>query len=385
MPFQEVTRMHSRKQMIVAIQQGQSVAQAARAAGVSRPTAYHWLRQAQTQGLEHLHEGSRRPYTCPRTIPQSWVEPLLQAKATHPGWGAKKLLAYLAAKGQALPFCTRTAHRLLARHGLTQPRGSAPAAAPTRFVQERPNALWQLDFKSLGKPSLGYWPLSVLDDHSRFALAFEPLPRQDGEAVFGLLWRLFAEYGLPERMLSDNGSCFAGTWTQHGPSRLEVKLWLLGIATTHGRPYHPQTQGKVERFHRTMGEEASSRGLSLRAADVPRARAVYAPLRELYNWVRPHEELEMQVPGAVYAPSLRLRPERLPVHEMPATAIKRKVWPNGCVSWRGQVVRVGKGLAGEWVQVQEAEHEDVEDVFVFAGVPVARWPAPKLPIKLPMR
>lgn len=363
MPFQEIQRMHSRKKMIQAIADGQSIAQAAREAGVSRPTAYTWLKRSHQEGFQSLHEHSRRPQRHPHQTPDEQAAPLLRAKAAHPGWGAKKLLWWLEQQGRPVPFCLRTADRILARAGLTNPRQAAAPAATVRFEQAAPNEMWQMDFKGLGKPSLGYLPLSVLDDHSRYVLAFEPLEHQTSEAVFEQLWRLFGEYGLPRRILSDNGPCFAGagktgagTSSLHsGPSRLEVKLWLLGIDTTHGRPYHPQTQGKVERFHRTIAIEADSRGQSLRAPDVTCARRIYAPLVELYNWSRPHEALAMQTPGMVYSASQRPRPAQMPTHELPESALKRKVCASGKICFGGQLVRVGSGLAGQWVQVEEQE------------------------------
>ena len=357
MPFQEMKKMNLRKKMIEAIENGQSVAEAAREAGVSRVTAYKWLRRAEQQGLDSLSEESRRPLESPRQAPQEAVEELLAAKARHPSFGAKKLCAWLQHQGRPLPFGVRTADRLLARHGLTTPQSPCPPPATTRFVAPQPNALWQCDFKGLGRPALGYLPLSVLDDNSRFALAFEPLPFQTAQAVFGVLWRLFGEVGLPQRLLSDNGPCFASTWAGGGPSQLEVKLWLLGIETTHGRPYHPQTQGKVERFHRTINFEAQSRGQSLRAPDVPSAAALYAPLVQLYNWERPHEELSMQTPGQVYSSSPRVRPATLPTHQVPEGALKRRVCAAGLVSWQGQRVRVGKALVGQWVEVEEHERQ----------------------------
>ena len=129
--------MTSRKKMIQAIENGQSVAQAAREAGVSRVTAYRWLHRAEEQGIEALSEQSRRPLECPTQTPQEAVEELLAAKALHPSFGAKKLCAWLQNQGRALPFCVRTADRLLARNGLTTQRAAAPSPATTRFVAPR--------------------------------------------------------------------------------------------------------------------------------------------------------------------------------------------------------------------------------------------------------
>ena len=304
MPFQEMKKMSLRKKMIEAIENGQSVAEAAREAGCEPG-----------DGLQVV---APRPTTRARRVERREPPPAGVSPPNAPGGrrgvarGPKPCIQALAprrgargsnTRGAPLPFGVRTADRLLARHGLTTPQSASPPPATTRFVAPQPNALWQCDFKGLGRPALGYLPLSVLDDNSRFALAFEPLPFQTAHAVFEVLWRLFGEVGMPQRLLSDNGPCFASTWAGGGPSQLEVKLWLLGIETTHGRPYHPQTQGKVERFHRTINYEAQCRGQSLRAPDVPSAAALYASLVQLYNWERPHEELLMKTPGQVYSSS----------------------------------------------------------------------------------
>jgi hypothetical protein len=209
--------------------------------------------------------------------------------------------------------------------------------------------------------------LSVLDDHSRFCLCFEPVPEQTQAVVWTQLWRLFGEFGLPEAILTDHGSCFSGTWSQC-PSGLEMQLWRLGIRTMQGRPYHPQTQGKVERFHRTVDVELTGRGQALRQPDREQAKAVYVPMIYSYNWRRPHEALEMRVPGAVYVPSPRLRPARLPEHELPEQAIKRKVQVTGEVSYQGQIYRVSKALGGETLEVRDGA---ADYAFYYANVQVS--------------
>jgi transposase InsO family protein len=300
------------------------------------------------------------------------VAQVLAAKAVHCAWGAKKLhdLLWPAEAGVAAPLSVRTVDRILTRHGHTQPQ--APARPPLqRFERETCNELWQMDFKGMGKPRASYFPLSVLDDHSRFCLCFEPLPTQTQAEVWSQLWRLFGEFGLPEAILTDNGSCFSGTWSQR-PSGLEMQLWRLGIRTVQGRPYHPQTQGKVERFHRTVDVELVARGQALRQADQAQARQVYAPVIHSYNWCRPHEALAMRVPGAVYVPSPRLRPTRLPEHELAEQAIKRKVQVTGEVSYQGRMYRVSKALAGATLEVRAGADGEA---FYYANVVVSARPA----------
>ena len=368
MPFREVSKLQQRQQLVYRIRQGWRVSAAAREAGVSRVTAYKWLRRAEQEGLEQLAERSRKPGRSPRATAQELVRSVLGCKAKYPSFGAKKIVARLWPPRQATaPVSVRTVDRLLQRAGLTQP--GAPSSVPCqRFAREASNQLWQMDFKGLGKPKLGYWPLSVLDDHARFCLRFEPVATQTQAAVFAVLWQLFGEFGLPEAILTDNGSCFAGTWGQ-SPSQLEIKLWLLGIRTTQGRPYHPQTQGKVERFHRTIAAELVALGEPLRQPDIDCARQVYPRAVHRYNWERPHEALALQVPGAVYQPSPRPRPAHLPAPQLPLGCPLRKVQPNGEVHYRGRVTRVSTALAGHTLAVQE----DQEGFALrFANVEVGR-------------
>jgi transposase InsO family protein len=385
-PFQEITKMHQTKQLAYRVlQEKVSLTQAAREAGVSRPTAYRWVRQAQEVGLEALAEKSRAPHRRPRATAREVVQQVLNYKEQHPVWGAKKIVANLwpgsvpgraapgrvaeaaeaaaaaavgedvAAAPRPAPVALRTVDRILARAGLVQARPRPPLVAPPwqRFERAQCNELWQMDFKGVGRRGPGYWPLSILDDHSRYCLAFTPVDEQSGERVLEVLWRVFGEVGLPAMILTDNGSCFSGTWGE-GLSWLESQLWLLGIETRQGRAYHPQTQGKVERFHQTVQLELSVAG-GLRQPTAEIARPLYERVVHVYNWERPHEALQMQVPGEVYACSPRLRPARLPGHEIAATALKRKVHPNGDISFQGRVYRISKGLAGQWVELREEE------------------------------
>jgi len=375
MPFQEQSRTQQRQQMVHQIvQEGLSVSAAARHFGVTRATVYHWLNRAQETGPEQaVVARSRRPHRSPRATGAKLVAQVLAAKAADPAWGGKKLHRRLwpADAGVAAPLSVRTVDRILTRHGQTQ--AQALARPPLqRFERALCNELWQMDFKGMGKPRASYFPLTVLDDHSRFCLCFEPVLTQTQAEVWLQLWRLFGEFGLPEAILTDNGSCFSGTWSQC-PSGLEMQLWRLGIRTVQGRPYHPQTQGKVERFHRTVDVELAGRGQGLRQPDREQAKVVYAPVIYSYNWRRPHEALEMRVPGAVYVPSPRLRPARLPEHELAEQAIKRKVQVTGEVSYQGRIYRVSKALAGETLEVR-----DTADgcSFYYAQVPISARTAP---------
>lgn len=338
--------MHLRKQMVLRIREGQlSVSEAAREYDVSRNTVRLWLRRSEGCRLEDLAEVSRRPHRIWRITSFEVETAILEMKAARPTWGAKKILAKL--WPEEAPLSVRTADRILSRHGLA---GQAYKTQPLqRFERSQPNELWQMDFKALGTPSLGYSPFTTLDDMSRFCLGAQPLSNHRVESIFEALWNLFGEYGLPERILSDNESCFADI-SRRGPSSLECKLWLLGIATSHGRPYHPQTQGKLERFHRTMEDELGQR---IRQPDAARAAEVYKRFLHDYNFERPHESLGMKVPAQVYRPSARKRPPEMPKHEMLDGAIARKVDASGKFSFKGQPYNPGMALIGHYVQICE--------------------------------
>jgi transposase InsO family protein len=220
-----------------------------------------------------------------------------------------------------------------------------------RFAREEPNELWQIDFKGLGRTPPSYSPLSILDDATRFCIAFEPLPDHRSTTIFNALWNVFGIFGLPQAILTDNEPCFR-CFDGRSPSWLESRLWLLGIRTLHGRPLHPQTQGKVERFHGTVQREL---GDELRQPTIQAARERFESYVREYNYDRPHEALDMAVPGYVYRFSERLRPSEMPEHQIASGAICRKVDAFGKFTYRCQSYRVSSGLVGEYVVIEENE------------------------------
>ena len=360
MPFLEVTRMHGRQLLAdLVLRQGLSVSEACRRAGVSRVTGHLWVSRAREQGVASLQEKSRRPLRSHSSVPAEAVEALLAFKSERPGWGAKKLRAKL--WPDCAPMSLRTADRELKRHGLTGQRPKA-REAPCRFERGLPNELWQMDFKGVGRRP--YEALSVLDDCSRFCLAFLPLPALDWRTTFEALWDVFGEFGLPDCVLADNGSPFNSVRSL-GPTPLQARLWLLGVRTAHGRPFHPQTQGKVERFHLTAEQEV---GPVLRLAGIAQVAEAMEAFRRDYNWERPHEALGLRPPGPAYAPSERKRPAKLPGHEMPQGALSRKVDGCGTVHYKSQRFQAGHGLAGQHVEIRD--EEDGKAMF-FAGVRIA--------------
>ena len=340
--------MESRLRLVSSVLSGElSLSAACREAGVTRRTGRKWVERARESGIEGLAELSRAPKRSPGRTPPEVESALLALKDRYPEWGARKLVVLLEREGILLP--SRTADAVLRRRGLTVPPPKA-AAPPRRFEREACGALLQMDFKGLPK-SAPYALLSVLDDHGRFCLAFEPVPDKTGASVKAALWEVFGRHGLPDEILTDNGDCWGSV--SKAPTAFEAWLMLLGVRPVHGRPGHPQTQGKVERFHRTAKDEMGER---LVRASIEEARRETAAFVARYNWVRPHDALGGAVPGSRYAPFPRKRPDALPEHRIPAGALSRKVDDAGNLSYRGEGYRIGRGLAGQRVVLREEEY-----------------------------
>jgi len=222
---------------------------------------------------------------------------------------------------------------------------------PRRFERDRPNSLWQVDHKRAihGSWAVRTVPLAVEDDASRYLIALRAQPDGSGATTWDSLWDAFGEFGLPEAILTDNAPLFHG---RSGPSRMEVLLLRLGITPLHGRPYHPQTQGKVERLHGTLERELLRDGHFRSAEEL---QAGFDAFRARYNYERPHEALDLAVPASRYQPSNRRRPKELPEVEYPPGATLRRGNKDGWISWHGLRVEIGVGLRGEQVEVRETE------------------------------
>ncbi|MEW6230372.1 MAG: IS481 family transposase, partial [Bacillota bacterium] len=337
-----------RKQMILSLWGGEmSVSQASRQYGVTRKTVRKWLSRAEEEGIERLSEVSRAPHRIPNRTDEERQTALLMLKDLYPEWGAKKLCEILR-RDYGVDLPVRTADRILSRNGRVVPR---QAKTPLRnFEYEAPNLVNQMDFKGMPK-SLGFSVLTVIDDASRMCVFFAPVKDRTGETVFGALWNVFGEIGMPESYLMDNGDCW-GTSLRRCPTAFEARLWRLGIRTMHSRPAHPQTQGKVERFHRTAKLEM---GASLISYDKNAVHSACQEFKERYNWVRPHEALGGRVPGSVFTFSKRKRPDKEPEAILLEGMAIRKVMPTGYFSFKGKDYRIGKGLAGEYIQIAEEE------------------------------
>jgi transposase InsO family protein len=348
--------------VLLALRPDANIAALCRAFGISRRTAYKWLERYRLEGKDGLQDQSRRPHASPASSPAELETQVLDLNTRYPCWGARKLRSLLPASFN--PPHHSTIEAILRRHG-RQVMG-APIRqdeAPLRFEHPAPNLLWQIDFKghfALTDRAAGRChPLTILDDHSRFSLCLAACGNELRGTVQEAMTATFARYGLPERITADNGPPWGMTGCV-GLTQLEVWLIRLGIRIGHSRAYHPQTQGKDERFHRTLKLELLERqGFHSLAA----CQVAFNVWRECYNLVRPHQALGQKPPVSRYRPSGRSLPAVLPAVEYPSSDIVRTVGNKGDISYQSERYFVGQGLKAQLVALKPTDTDGVLDVY----------------------
>jgi transposase InsO family protein len=315
--------------------------------GISRPTGYLWLQRYRDLGVRGIAEHSRKPHRSPRRTASTLEQRVVEMRRRYPAWGARQLRVMLPRQGLELP--RNTIQRILLRYDLVREEQRG-AAAWQRFERRRPNELWQMDFKGpKGWPqSMG--PLTVLDDHSRYLIALAANGTTQGEPVRVQLEEAFQRCGVPEGMLMDHGTPW---WSMNSASGwTHLSLWLMrqGIRLHWSGLGHPQTQGKVERFHGSLQRALERRGLAGQ-----KTQAWLDAYRWEHNHVRPHEALGMQTPATRWCRSPRRYDARPPRWEYPAGAWVLKVDSSGKLKIKGQQWNITGALAGEHVQIVSVE------------------------------
>lgn len=377
MPWKSTTVETQRRELVALMERGVlPVRELCRRFGVSPKTAYKWPARSRAGGdPAWSSDRSRRPSRSPDRVPSEVEQAVMKMASRYPDWGARKVRKLVASElGVATPAAS-TVQSIFRRHGRVMIVSRTVDHAPGRFEDPVPNGLWQMDFKAMVPLSRGVCQiLSVLDDHSRYVVCLEAVRDQRRESVQGALVRAFRPYGLPFRILSDNGPPWGTTGCAGDFSKLEVWLMRLGVMSRHGRPYHPQTQGKVERLHRTLKCEVLSRaGL----VDLATISSSLDSWRLRCNHDRPHEALGMEVPASRFRPSPRAYPETLPPLEYEDGDVVRLVHPCGRIFAWGRHVRIGKGLSGQSVALRETVLDGVWEVWfsaVAVGLMDARGP-----------
>jgi transposase InsO family protein len=331
-PWQEATTMSKRYEFVcLAAAEGANVAALCRSFNVSRKTAYKWLKRFKRSGKAGLEDVSRRPKSQPTASPFPVEQAVLAIRDTHPAWGGRKIrrrlldlaspspLAQAQAEAQSavskpesglamMVPAASTVTAILRRNGRIDPQHGRQHQAFIRFEHAAPNTLLQMDFKGHFAVGTGRChPLTLVDDHSRFSLLIRACADERGETVQSHLTDAFRDYGLPERMTMDNGAPW-GSGAGHDITPLSLWLMRLGIRVSHSRPYHPQTQGKNERFNGTLLKEVIA---PRQFPTLRHAQAAFDWWRDVYNCERPHDALSLATPSTRYRPSTRRFPETL--------------------------------------------------------------------------
>jgi transposase InsO family protein len=326
--------------------------------GISPTTGYKWLARFKEGGAEGLQDESRRPRLSPaQTKPE--VEKLVVAlRGEHPAWGGRKLRRRLKDLGHADLPAASTITDILRRHDLLSGPASAAPGPWQRFERPAPNQLWQLDFKGHFAMANGRChPLTMLDDHSRFNVALQACEDETEDTARAALGAAFARYGMPDGILCDNGS----PWGAGGAGHTALSVWLLrlGISVYHGRAYHPQTQGKEERFHRTLKAEVIQRG---GWTDCPQVQRSFDDWRPVYNCQRPHEALGLETPAHRYRQSQRPYPQTLPTIQYDLGVEVRKVDGAGRFSYRNRLWKAGTGFHGQAIGVRPTQTDGLMEI-----------------------
>jgi transposase InsO family protein len=360
MPWTERCLMSLRSEFVsFADREGLPMRKLCRRFGISAKTGYKWLRRHQSgQGLA---DRSRRPLHSPTKTPEVVESAVLQVRQEHPTWGGRKIRRRLIDLGgtRDVPSAA-TVTAILHRHGQIDPEASAQRQPWIRFERAAPNDLWQMDFKGYFETDTARcFPLTVLDDHSRYCISLRACANQCAQTVTVQLIGAFRTYGLPRQMNMDNGTPW-GCEGLHIFTRFAVWLMDLGIKVTHSHPYHPQTNGKDERFHRTLNNDLIQNHLF---AGLEHCQKAFDPFRHMYNHQRPHEALGLDTPASHYRPSSHPYPEHIAPYEYEESDLLRSVITGGKIKLRHLPYRVGGAFVAKTVALRPTATDGIWHVF----------------------
>lgn len=362
MPWEEKNRLELREEFVkLALSEGVNLRELSRRYGISAPTAYKWIKRYRCEGVKGLEDRSRRPHEHPNKTSKQVESHILDLRKQHDYWGARKLHRILQNRSlEGLPSST-TVHNILKRNGCIE--SPTPGAnAPKRFERKRANELWQMDFK--GDFGLSNHQrchaLTLCDDHSRYNLVLKACADKRTLTVKEHLIHVFERYGLPECILCDN----SGPWgcASSGGIATNLELWLIrvGVSPIHGRPLHPQTQGKEERFHGSLERELLSRTTLWK--DLKHCQRRFDQWRHQYNYIRPHESIDMCCPYERYEPSQRSMPSSLPEIQSYYldSDIIRKVKSKGEIMFKNHTFYIGRGFIGALIALRQTGQDQYE-------------------------
>jgi len=361
MPWKEMSVETQRLEFVrLALKEGSNVRQLCQRYRITQKTGYQWIERYENSEERGLQDHSRRPRTSPKRTPNEMEMKVLEVRELHPKWGGRKIHKILKNRGVASVPSASTITEILRRHNLLDVDSPSSQGPWKRFEHANPNDLWQMDFKGHFPTERGRChPLTVLDDHSRYSIGLEACRNERETTVKERLTTIFLQYGVPRRIGVDNGPPW-GSGGEAEYTRLVVWMIEQGITVTHSRPFHPQTRGKDERFHRTLKAEAIE---GRRFSDLAECQQHFDDWRTIYNFERPHEALGLEAPISRYEPSPRQYIEDPKPFEYVDTDILRKVDTEGKISFRTKIYRIGRGFRGRRVALKQTERDGILEVY----------------------
>lgn len=351
MPWKEKTVKNTREEFVKRVLAKEKSKRAlCREYGISRPTGDKWI--ARSQNGESVTDRSRAPFRRPNKTAEATEEKILQLRHKYPAIGAVKLKRMLENKGEKDLPCNSTVNAILKRNNCITAEASEAATPYKRFEKEHPNDMWQTDFKGdfLLADGERCFPLCVLDDCSRFNLCIDAKSNQQRVPVIESFKRLFCEYGIPKILLCDNGNPW-GTAQSTGVTLFEVWLMDLGILTIHGRIYHPQTQGKEEKFNGNLTRELLH---YVKLQNMIDAQNKFDGYRDFYNNERPHHALNLDVPVQHYKKSFMEMPEKIVEWKYSNEYEVRIIKKTGFLTYKGQGYFLSESLGGLEIGIKQS-------------------------------
>ena len=308
-----------------------------------------------------VRDRSRRPSRSPGKTCGKVEKAVLEVRHKHPAWGGRKIRQVLLDRHFPSPPAASTISEILHRHNCISEEESAKHKAFTRFERNSPNELWQVDFKGNFALTTGVacHPLTVLDDHSRYSLGILACDNQRRVTVMDHVRTVFQRYGIPKAIYVDNGNPWGTPFSDARHTRFSVWLMRHDIEVIHGKPYHPEGRGKLERFHRTFKLEVLQ-GRSF--TSLANAQSAFDPWRSVYNHERPHEALDLGVPASKYRVSARCFHELTTAYEYSSHFAVRKTDQKGKISLHSQSYYISEAFGGEYLGLSPTATDGQWDV-----------------------
>lgn len=351
MPWKEYKLKTMREEFVKrALAHEKSKSELCREYGISRPTGDKWIKRFLSD--EGMHNRSRAPKNLSNKTGADTETQIVAYRERYPTIGAVKMRRIMENDGYINLPSSRTFNEIFKRNGLISKENSEAATPYKRFEKSYPNEMWQADFKGHFALENGVrcHPLNIIDDYSRMNLCCAPLPSEKFVDVKPCLEKVFYKYGLPVSILCDNGNPW-GTAQSTGYTNFEVWLMELGILTLHGRIFHPQTQGKEERFNGSFTKEC----LKYHTIKDMAEAAIFDEYRTFYNNIRPHMALQLDVPASKYESSTREYPTKIQDWEYPNELNVHKVKSTGYITIHGQGYFLSEAFGNKQIAFRESK------------------------------